>query len=480
MRTKNAMTGKAWIAVGMALGPLALIAAPPARGASTAVTVQALRMAGRITCGLMPASDPAFQAMVSKLSGSPPDYMGAAAAAVASPYFAQCLVRRMAKEMMTPSMSAGGVPDNDATTFIVATLTGIPGQTPGISKLWSDDATYLIKVAGASCAAFGDANCSTGGSAPSGVPGSTGPYCHALDLGPAQLAAVSWQTDLVRVPNLQCATNLQASKFGTSPVIEYVPIPASDTAGYLTLSDRPNDGSYAVYGFEAGTNLRGIEGMYEIATGYDIPSMETDLPPPLTSLEGDAPAFVPAGNLNFANAVTQTACLACHGGGVSNTRHGYSALADLFDYPNAAKTNIGFYPSLPPVTVRKSNGSNASIRGLVAACTTANYLTNNCNPYSGGVDDVGLSWDLSDWSPVASGAWGWTGPTSGHGWNALGAALGKSGIVYTYMVQRVVSEICPPSSSLPPQTISQIAAQAMKNDSFAYIVEAVASNPGCL
>lgn len=464
------------IALTSLLGALASMPAP-ALGASTAVMVQALRMSGKITCGAMPTTDPAFQTMLTKLSASPPDYLGAATAAVQSPYFPKCLVRRMARQMMSPAMSEVGIPDNDATTFLVANLIGTSGQTPTVGKLWSENATYLIHVTGASCKAIGDANCATGGSAPSGAPKSTGPYCHTMDLTPAQLEAVDWQTDLVAVPNQQCALNFDKTK-GKTQV--FTAIPPTSAAGFLTLSDRINDNSYAMYAFLMGTNLRGVENMYEIATGFDIPSMETNLSPPLTTLETDAPAFVPAGDPNFTTPVTQTACLACHGGGVSSLTHGYAAVADLFDYQNKKGLGFGFFPTLATANNRKSNGSSTQIRNLVTKCTTSNYTTNDCNPFSSGVDDKTFSWDLHDFSPVSSGQWQWNGPVSGQGYNALGQALGQAGIVYKYMTQRVVGEICPSQPALTDQTISQIAAQAQANDSFPYIVEAVASNPACL
>ena len=73
---------------------------------------------------------------------------------------------------------------------------------------------------------------------------------------------------------------------------------------------------------------------------------------------------------------------------------------------------------------------------------------------------------------------GWNGPITGNGLNALGAALGKASLVYQFMVQRVIGEICPQGSISAAQQAS-IASMAQSKDSFGYIVASVASDPTC-
>ena len=293
----------------------------------TSATISALRMAGTITGGLMPSTAPEFATMVTNIQAG--DYFDAAMAAVGSQYFSKYLVRRMAKEMMTPALSAAGIPDNDATTLIVANLVG-SGTTANISKLWSDNSTYLI----------------------TGVSGATGPM-HVLSLTQAQLANVNWTTNLVQVSG-QTANALDSKGNAT-----LVTIPAMHVGGFMTASDRPGDFSIAQYGFTAGTNLRAIESLYEVSMGLTLPQLIT-----MNGVKAQlAPRFIPGQDPNFFVGQGQPACLSCHGGGAASLTHGYATLADLFDFDNNSGGDGLIYQD--PTTVatqdRKSLGSNSGI-----------------------------------------------------------------------------------------------------------------------
>lgn len=473
----------------LAASAIAWLAPGNASASTLSATVQAVRMAGKITCGSMPATDPAFQTMVAKLSATPPDYMGAATAAVQSKYFARCLPLRMARQMQNPTLSEAGVPVSQSIIFIVGELVGAAGTQPSISKLWSDNATFIFNQPGGNCWAQGSlgSTCVIGGAAPfggpPGYPGGTarGQYCTSLDPQYGTfIGDIDWQTQVIKVP-AQCVVDstLTVINSGSPPVL-YSQLPQMHVGGYMTLSNTWYEKNFAEAAMKAGTNLRAIEFMYEIATGWTVPQMETTQAPPLTNLAPNAPAFVHAADRNFSSPVSQTACLACHGGGVSSLKHGYNTFADLFDYVDTAYFGMWYNSTIPAPQNRKSNGSDPTIRANTVACTTSNYATNNCNPYSQLADDTNFSWDLSDFAPVQSGAWGWHGPLAGNGLNALGQALGQADIVYQFMTKRVVNEICPPVQNFPQATINQIAAQAKTLDSFPYIVEAVASNPACL
>jgi hypothetical protein len=407
----------------------------PAAGAlsvdTTTATVVALRMVGTITGGLMPSTAPEFAQMVKSVQSG--DYLGAANAAVGSKYFAQYFVRRFAKQMMSPSLTAIGVPDNDATTFIVANLIG-SGTQANISKLWSDDATYLIKVGNN--------------------------QVHAMDLTATQLAAVNWQTDLVRVAGQNAKTSKGAA----------IQIPQKHVGGYMTLSQKANDQSLAQYGFTAGTNLRAIEALYEVSMGLTLQDMVV-----MDGAKAElVPKFVPETDPNFFVGQGQPACISCHAGGVSNLTHGYATVADVFDFdPNK---NGLIYIASPTTGTMKSLGSTAGNRSKTSTCNLAQFTT--CNPDSYGTDPS-QSWDLSSWQTGGLlNRMGWKGPMMGEGLNALGAAIGQAQLVYQFMVQRVAAEICPLGSITSAQRQS-IAASAQAQDSFGTIVAQVASDPSC-
>jgi hypothetical protein len=410
--------------------------------ADQASTVAALRMNGTVTGGLMPVTAPQFAQMVTYIQSG--DYFNAAMTAINTPYFAQYLGRQMAKEMQNPTLSSAGVRDSAATTFVLAHLLygagpGVTntGLTKGISGLWSDNLTCLINVGGTPTDAF--------------------------TLKGTQLEAVNWETQIV------CSA-------GQKDTQNAAVIPPAQVGGYMTLSSAAGDGSFAQNAFTAGTNLRGVEYMYEISMGLTLLQMGI--------LDGaspaQVPAFVPETDPNFLVGSGQPACIQCHGGGVSNLTHGYAAFADFFDYDPTK----GFaYIAAPTTTTMKSLGSMAGARANIAKCiankTPPNAAT-ACNP-----DSVGLginssqAWDLSSWQTGGLLAtMGWTGPIKGTGLNSLGAALGQASLVYKFMVQRVVSDICP-TGSVSAATQAKIAKQAQATDSFAYIVASVASDPSC-
>lgn len=403
-------------------------------------TSEALRLANTITGGYMPTSDPLFAQMVSKVQAG--DIAGAASIAAGSTYFAKYLARRLALQMQSPSLDASAGADNDATAFLIAHLAGGPGLKPSISTIWSEDATYLVNV--------------------NGTP------THVAGLTSAQLASVNWLTDLVR----QDGQNAKATDGRT-----IIAIPEKHVGGYVTLSDRASDNSFAMYGATAGTNLRYIEGIWEISTGLQLMDVASTNAP--TQM---APRFVPEYDPNFFQGQGQPACIACHGGGMSSVNHGYATVADTFNFD----PNRGFeYIAAPTTSTMKSLASDPNLRNTNAACNLAKTPNAACNPDSVGVDP-NQGWDLSQtWQ--ASGVlnrMGWTGPTSGQGLNELGKAIGQARIVYEFLTKRIVNEICP-LGIFSDEDISRIAAAANPyaspagTDDARTIVMMVASQSSC-
>lgn len=409
-------------------------------------TVTALRLANEITGGYMPTTDPLFTQMVSQVQAG--NIQGAAATAANSKYFANYLARRLAFQMQTPSLDASAITDSDATAYLIAHFVGGNGFSPSISTIWSEDATYLVDV--------------------------NGTNTHAASLG-AQEAAVDWSSQLVQVQG----QNAQVVTFnGNTPSFALGPIPQKDVGGYVTLSDRNGDNSFAMYGASAGTNLRFIEGIWEISTGLQLADFENTSASPQST-----PRFVPEYDPNFFNGQGQPACISCHGGGLSSANHGYAAVADVFDFD--PKNGFSYY-SMQTTGTRKSLGSDPNKRSANLNCNLAATPTPVCNPDSLGVD-INNGWDVSaTWS--SSGMLSrmeWTGPTTGQGLNALGQAIGQAGIVYQNMVKRVIGEICPLGAFTTDQ-VAQIAnlanpyAQPKGTDDIRTIVAAVASNQSCL
>jgi len=402
-------------------------------------TATALRLANTITGGYMPSNDPLFADMVTKVSAG--DVQGAALIAANSKYFANYLARRLAFQMQNPALDSSVVTDSDATAYLIAHFTGAGGVKPSISSIWSENATYLVNV--------------------NGTP------THAAALTPAQLVSIDWMASLVAQPG-QNAKDLAGAP---------VAIPAKHVGGYATLSDRINDNSFAEYGATAGTNLRMIEGIWEIATGLQLLDFAST-----SALVQDTPRFIPQYDPNFFKGQGQTACIACHGGGLPSANHGYATVADTFNFD--AKNGFT-YIAAPTTATKKSLGSDPALRAGNATCNLAANPLPVCNPDSLGVD-ANQGWDLSKtW--MASGmlnTLGWSGPTSGQGLNALGAAIGQAKIVYENFVKRVVSEICP-LGVFTQSEVSSIAAAANPNakpagsDDIRTIVAKVAAHASC-
>jgi hypothetical protein len=441
--------------INMSVG-MAFLAHPAAVFADQASTIAALRMNGNVTGGLMPTSSPQFTQMVTYIQSG--DYYDAAMAAVNTPYFGAFLARRMAKEMQNVTLTSSGVPDNDSTAFLVAhflhgTTATNTGVTTGISGLWSDNVTCLVDVGGTNTSAF--------------------------KLTATQLAAVNWATQIVCTPGQTGSNAVPGSgKTGTQ-----VAIPAADVGGYMTLSLAPGDSSFAQNAFTAGTNLRGVEYLYEISMGVTLLQLAIQ--------DGATPQvvapFVPEGDPNFLVGVGQPACISCHGGGAQAVQHGYSTLADLFNFDPTA----GFeYVAAPTAATMKSYGSNSATRANVQKCVTNHAFPTGfttCNPDSIGASTT-QAWDLSSWQQggiLQTMGWSANAPISGNGLNTLGAAVGQAALVYQFMTSRVIGEICP-LGSVTTATQNSIASEAQTGaiaashkDSLGYIVASVASDPSC-
>jgi hypothetical protein len=152
----------------------------------------------------------------------------------------------------------------------------------------------------------------------------------------------------------------------------------------------------------------------------------------------------------------------------------------------------------------KSMGSNAADRGKVANCVEKGSFQNGfttCNPLSSdnplNTGNPGpaqtQTWDLTQWQNAGLLTFmGWQGAITGTGLNTLGAAIGKASLTYSFMVARVLNDICPGGTMPVGTTTTQgtqlyIAAQAQSLDNqptpttapFGYIVASVASDPTC-
>lgn len=414
-----------------------------AYGADSSATVIALRLANTITGGSLPASDPAFAQMLSKVQAG--DLVGAAKIAANSSYFAGYLARRLALQMQTPALDASIGTDNDSTAFLIAHFVGGGGIKASLSDILSENATYLVNVTN----------------------NGTTTAVHAASLTAAQLANVNWMTDLVRVDG-----QMANDKAAGTPVA----IPEKHVGGFVTLSDRKNDNSFAQYGATAGTNLRMIEGIWEISTGLQLVDVEST-----SALAQDAPRFVPETDNNFFHGIGQPACIACHGGGMSSLNHGYSTVADVFDFD----ANKGFtYIAAPTTQTKKSLGSDPNQRATNNTCNLSTNKNAVCNPDSVGADpnqgyNLGVTWANSG----VLNTMGWTASTSGQGLNELGQGIGKAYIFYENLTRRVIGEICPMGSFSGAQ-VAKIAAAANPNiagsNDLRTIVALVAADSSCL
>jgi hypothetical protein len=412
------------------------LVATSATAATPEAIISALRISGIVTGGTMPTNSADFTSMVAAVESG--DAHGAALIAVQSQYGSKYLLRRLALQMQNPSYSAADSSDSDATAFLIAHFAGVGGAAASISKIWSDNMTCKVRNAG-------------------------GNMVSASALSAAELNTIDWRTAL------SCTAGQTAidSVANTDPPT-MIAIPEKHVGGYMTLSDRNNDNSFAQIGASAGTNLRFIVNMWVVATGMDIMDFANSDARPQ-----NVPRFVPENDPNFLIGAGQTACISCHGGGLVALNHGYATMADLFDFGN----NGFSYNKAPTTGSMKSLGSDAGQRQRNLTCTAATAV---CNPDSIGTG-TNQSWDLSS-------TWGargllakidWTGPTAGQGLNTLGAALGKAGIVYKNMVDRVVREICPLGAISEPD-YKAIVALGESSDDIKQVIAKVASNSACL
>lgn len=373
-----------------------------AYGLDVAATAKTLRLSNTITGGLLPATDPVFEQMRVKVQAG--DIKGAALLATTTPYYVNYLAKRLAFQMQSPALDASIITDSDATAFLIAHFTEVGGQKPSISTIWSENATYLVNV----------------------TAGGVTTQVHAAGLTAAQLSAVNWQTDLVRVAG-------QNAKTAANVAIQ---IPLKHVGGYITLSDRAGDNSFSMYGATAGTNLRMIEGLWQIATGLTLVDVQSSFARPQ-----DVPRFIPEYDMNFFKGVGQAACISCHGGGFASLNHGYATVADTFDFDS----RIGLvYIATPTTNTKKSLGSDPQQRAINSVCDLTRTPTPVCNPDSLGAD-ANQAWDLNaTWASTGTLLkMGWTGLVRGEGLNQLGQELGKAAIVYKFFTKRIVREICP-------------------------------------
>lgn len=399
-----------------------------------AATATALRMKNSITGGLMSNDDPVFAQMVTLVQNG--NLVGAAQLAANSRYFANYLGRRLALQMQSPALDGAGITDSDATAFIIAHFIGAGGQPPRLSTIWSENATYKVITA-------------------------DGVQRNAADLNATQLVTIDWGS-MVRLGGQLDANGIY--------------IPVKHVGGYTTLSDRNNDNSFAQFGATAGTNLRMIEGIWEISTGLQLMDVASE-----AATTQQVPRFVPEFDPNFFHGQGQPACISCHGGGMASLDHGYATVANIFDF-----TGNGFtYIANPTTNTMKSLGSDPGQRARNLTCNLTRTPTPVCNPESPDVDP-NQGWDVAKvWqkSGVLT-AMGWKGQTSGYGLQSLGYTIAQSWIVYQFFTQRVIAEICP-IGTFSAAEITQIAAKANPwadpagSDDIRTIVANVAASPGC-
>jgi hypothetical protein len=273
----------------------------------------------------------------------------------------------------------------------------------------------------------------------------------------------------------------------------------------MTLTDAqgnglsPNYNDLSQFAYSAGTNLRAVEYLYEIALGVSLASMENT-----TGATADmTPKFIPSNNPNFLQGNNQPACISCHAGGATSRLHGYATVADIFDFDTGGNGFIyiptpsyKFTSGDSSSTLGKSYGSNTDqiARQQVSICDQKNNPLVICNPASPGVSQT-QGWDLTYWQSVGLlSRWGWSGAITGTGLNSLATAVTQATQTYQFMTQRVINEICPLGSFSQTQ-INNIASGAMAKESaakvssrhvttdqgaFGYIVIQIASDPSCI
>jgi hypothetical protein len=294
----------------------------------TAATLKALRISNTVTGGFLPTTDPLFAQIVAKVSAG--DLLGASKLAAESKFFASYMARRLALQMQNNGLDASSVTDNDATAFIIAHLVGTPTIKPSISSMFSENATYVLNI--------------------------NGQQVKAAALTEAQKAALDWSASLERVDGQQAKTINAQNQISTATS----PIPEKHVGGFFTLSDRADDSSFAQFAATAGTNLRFIESIWNIATGLQLTDTQSANAPPQ-----DVPRFIPEYDPNFFKGQGQAACISCHGGGMPSLHNGYATVADTFDFnPNQGLV----YLDAPANNQKKSLGSDAGARNQIATC----------------------------------------------------------------------------------------------------------------
>lgn len=423
--------------------------ASTSQAATPADIVGALRLSGIITGGTMPTSSAEFTTMIGQVERG--DHYGAALTAVNSAYGANYLLRRLAFQMQNAGYIASTVNDNDATAYLIAHFAGAGGVgAPSLSKVWSNNVTCSVTVTRNGVATT----------------------VKAADLTAAEKNTIDWRSALTctagqRAIDLVATAAAVAANNAAANVM--ITIPQKHVGGYTTLSDRLGDASFAQIGATAGTNLRYIANLWMVATGMEILAFASAEARPQ-----NVPKFIPENDPHFLIGGGQTACISCHGGGLVSLNHGYSTLADLFDF-----TNRGFSYNTTPTNIglMKSLGSNRNNRQRTQTCDLSQFTV--CNPDSIGVDP-NQSWDLAlNWGARGVlNTLGWTGSTGGQGLNTLGAALGRAGIVYSNMVQRILREVCP-LGAVPAADIAAITAAGQSSDNVKLMIAQVASNPAC-
>ncbi|MGZ3721512.1 MAG: hypothetical protein ACXVA9_01195, partial [Bdellovibrionales bacterium] len=412
----------------------AAVIALPCHALDAAATATALRLRNAITGGTLPVTDPIFLSMVAQVQAG--DVLGAARTAADTKYFAGYLARRLALQMQSPALDATGINDNDGSAFLIAHFVGAGGVSARISTIWSESATYQVTKA-------------------------NGDVVHAAELSSDDLATVDWR-QMLRTGGQQDANG--------------VFLPVKHVGGYTTASDRANDGSYAIYGATAGTNLRMIEGIWEIATGLTLTDVASAVASP-----NQVPRFVPEYDPSFFKGQGQAACISCHGGGMSSLNHGYATVANVFDVDG----NGFVFIENPTTNTMKSLGSDPNARNRVQACNLSRTPTPVCNPESPDVDPQ-QGWDVSQvWQQSGTlRTMGWMAPMQGHGLQELGFAIGQSWIVYQVLTNRVIAEMCP-LGTFSTTEINRIAATANPwadpagTDDLRTIVAQVAASAGC-
>ncbi len=413
--------------------------------ATPAEIAAALRISGTITGGSIPTNSPEFQSMLTSIASN--DYYGAALTAVQSNYGTNYLLRRLALQMQNPGLDASIVKDNDASAFLMAHFAGAQGVTPSISKIWSNNLTCSARVTRAGVVTT----------------------VKVADLTAAEKLTIDWKNALTCVNGQQVVDAAAPQPQNNAPFTK-ITLPAKHVGGYLTLSDRPGDTSFAEYGATAGTNLRLVVGMWGIATGMDIVQFAAG-----DGRAQQVPRFVPSNDPNFLVGQGQSSCISCHAGGLVALNHGYGTMADLFNF-DADRGGFMFYTT-PATGTRKSLGSNGNRRGNTLTCNMTTFT--ECNADSVGTD-VNQSWDLAPtWGARGLlNTLGWQGPTAGQGLNTLGTAIGKANIVYANLAKRIQGEVCP-LATLTKAEISNIAAIGQSSDDIRQMIAQVAANPSC-